>query len=229
MTHPMGRNRGSKSRSRKYFTLLVLGLMLGIVVYVLFGETERINTDSDIAAENVDGTFNSVAAGSTITAAPVSNIQTERRIYFPNAETAGLIVEAYRKPGGWDVADLQNLVGHLEGTPWLGERGNIVLAGHFEDELGRPGPFRYLYFAEVGDRILLQDGSDSVLHIYEVTDVFHTDPTDLEVLRKSETPKLTLITCDDWSYETEVYEQRLVVVAVPVGTSEDLASARAPR
>jgi sortase (surface protein transpeptidase) len=70
---------------------------------------------------------------------------------------------------------------------------------------------------------MLQEGNGP-LHVYVVSEVFRTDPNDLEVLRKSDYDKLTLITCDSWSYESEAYEQRLVVVAQPVGTLDTTTS-----
>lgn len=158
-------------------------------------------------------------ASVTNTQAPTPDLNaelaTERKIFFPNASAAGRIVTARRVPGGWDITYLQDLVGHLEGTPWLGE-GNTVLAGHFEDELGRPGPFRYLYEAKEGDRILIQDGKDAVLQVYVVTVVTRTTPDDLEVLRNTDDTRLTLITCDSWNPERSGYDDRLVVIAEPL-------------
>lgn len=224
MTHPMGRTRGGGLSLGCLGILVIVGLVVGIGAYITFGipgdDSKSSDADRVVSEQNLDDTESQadVDGGDDVFIQPV-----ERHIYFPNAETAGTVVTAYRKPGGWEVSNLQQLVGHLEGTPWLGQSGNIVLAGHFEDELGRPGPFRYLYFAEVGDRIMLQEGNGP-LHVYVVSEVFRTDPNDLEVLRKSDYDKLTLITCDSWSYESEAYEQRLVVVAQPVGTLDTTTS-----
>lgn len=221
MTHPIGRSRQRRINLGCFGFVVMFGIILGIGSFIYFNliDTEDSSNDTpsgDVVDNNVDDSDTRIGD----TTNPEFAEPIERHIYFPNAETAGTIVEAYRKPGGWEVGHLQQLVGHLEGTPWLGEDGNMVLAGHFEDELGRPGPFRYLYFAEIGDRILLQEGNGP-MHVYVVSDVFRTDPTDIEVLRKSDNPKLTLITCDSWSYDTATYEQRLVVVAEPVGTLDN--------
>ncbi|KAB2856639.1 MAG: class F sortase [Anaerolineae bacterium] len=143
----------------------------------------------------------------------IMQMQEDRTSACRDVFKEGVIVEVPRVPGGWDVQNLQSLVGHLEGTAWFGDSGNTVLAGHFEDEVGRPGPFRYLYEAQVGDRIIIQS---ETMMVYEVQQVFSTAPDDLEVLRHTDAPRLTLITCDTWSYETKRYEERLVVVAVPL-------------
>ena len=219
MTHPMGRSRGGGTNLGCFGVLILLGILIGVGAFIYFNVIDNADSpSSDNTANNNPADTSEQNTGVTTGDETDSNFEqpVERRIFFPNAETAGNIVEAYRKPGGWEVSDLQQLVGHLEGTPWLDEGGNMVLAGHFEDELGRPGPFRYLYFAEVGDRILIQEG-DGPMHVYIVNEVFRTDPNDLEILRKSDNPKLTLITCDSWSYQSAAYEQRLVVVAEPVG------------
>ena len=158
-------------------------------------------------------------AADSATPIPAPNVgvdlATGRRIIFPHAGTVGRIVTAQRIPGGWDITYLQDLVGHLEGTPWIGD-GNTVLAGHFEDQIGNPGPFRYLYEAEVGDRIMVQDGEDAPMQIYQVTQVFATSPDDIEVLRNTDTPRLTLITCDDWNPGRQTYDERRVIVAEPI-------------
>jgi LPXTG-site transpeptidase (sortase) family protein len=211
MTHPMGQYKRAGGYQVGCLALfVVIGILLGAASYFYFNPVQNSNPfQSDEESAN---------RPPTLTPPPLSAASSQHRILFPNAEAAGTIVEAYKIPGGWDVSNLQNLVGHLEGTPWLGQNGNIVLAGHFEDELGRPGPFRYLYFAEVGDQILLQDTPDSEPHVYEVREVFRTDPSDVEVLRKSDTPRLTLITCDSWDQGSKVYTERLVVIAEPVTT-----------
>ena len=131
---------------------------------------------------------------------------------------------AVRIPGGWDITYLQDLVGHLEGTSWLGDEGNTVLAGHFEDQLGNPGPFRYLYSAEIGDTITIEDNRTGDIVIYEVTEVFTTAPDNIEVLRHSTTPKLTLITCDSWDPSRETYAERVVVIAEPIGNRPSVPS-----
>jgi len=218
----MGRQRRRGLSLRGIIILIILGIGVGIGAVVFLGSSSPDATDetaNQSAVQDIQPT-----ASPVVTVAAVEGSQTNRKIFFPNAETAGTVVEAYREGGSWDVSQLQDLVGHLEGTPWLGQPGNIVLAGHFEDALGRPGPFRYLYFAQVGDKILLQDGDQQILYVYEVRDVFRTDPNDVEVLRKTDTPRLTLITCDSWSYEQKEYQERLVVVAEPIGTTDESAT-----
>lgn len=219
MSHPMGRYKQGRSNLGCFGVIFILGLVLGLGVYWFYSRGEALPEVADTA--NTPTVATNTTPQPMVTTAPLVTTQSTRRIYFPNAETSGTIVDVFMVPGGWDVSNLQELVGHLEGTSWLGDSGNTVLAGHFEDELGRPGPFRYLYFAEVGDRIFIQEDGVDEFYVYEVTDVFRTDPSNLEILRKTDTPQLTLITCDGWSYESAKYEERLVVIAKPIGTASE--------
>lgn len=82
---------------------------------------------------------------------------------------------------------LAHAVGHLAGTAWPGEAGNVALAGH------RDTFFRPLRHVEVGDVITLATPGGALTYVVEWTAV--TGPTDLEVLAPTTTRTLTLITC----------------------------------
>jgi LPXTG-site transpeptidase (sortase) family protein len=115
----------------------------------------------------------------------------------------------------WDVSWLGDRVGDLEGTGgWPGQPGNFVLAGHssFAD---RPGIFANLMAIQVGQEIELYMGDG--LHRYVVTRTALVDHNDISVVLPSAETKLTLITCDEPSYNGVTYMRRFVVVAVPVG------------
>ncbi len=198
-----------------------IGAVIGIGLFIMNGWPDQPTTNVADVPTTTPPVYATLLPQSLPTISPIINT-----ILFPGVASAGVIVEVPRVPGGWDVQNLQSLVGHLEGTAWFGDSGNTVLAGHFEDEIGRPGPFRYLYEAQVGDRIIIQSAT---MMVYEVQQVFSTAPDDLEVLRHTDAPHLTLITCDAWSYETKRYEERLVVVAVPLyqgapTTTDDLSN-----
>lgn len=238
--HPMQRHMGQSSGPRFgcTFLIILIGLLAGAIFFIAntYPSAESRHANDALARLS---TYEAALHG-TATPEPLSvalddetapeeqptlvptpenlelELATQRKIFFPSAGTSGRIVTVRRMAGGWDVAYLQDLVGHLEGTSWLGDTGNTVLAGHFEDQIGRPGPFRYLYNAQVGDTIIIQDGDDAPLVTYQVTEVFRTDPSDVEVLRHTDSPRITLITCDSWSQSSYTYEERLVVIAEPV-------------
>jgi sortase A len=82
---------------------------------------------------------------------------------------------------------LRRGVGHLADTAWLGEKGNVVLAGH------RDTVFRSLREIQLGDRIDVR-AANRVVH-YEVQSTIVVSPETLSVLAASDGNTLTLITC----------------------------------
>lgn len=82
--------------------------------------------------------------------------------------------------------------GHLADTPWLGQPGNVVLAGH------RDTVFRPLERIRVGD--VIEVAGHSGVARYAVTSTKIVEPTDISVLDPSETNTLTLITCFPFVY-----------------------------
>ena len=139
---------------------------------------------------------------------------------YPNANltapTAGInasIVDVYLDGQSWDVSQLGNNVGHLQGTGWFGQAGNIALAGHVEMADGTTGIFRNIEKMAKGDPITLSLGA--LQQKYQVTDVKRVKPDDLSVLTPSKADTITLITCDIGAYNLlqNTYGDRVVVVA----------------
>lgn len=89
-----------------------------------------------------------------------------------------------------DILDLG--AGHLADTPWLGQAGNVVLAGH------RDTVFRPLEHVRIGDVIEVTGHSTTMR--YAVTSTTIVDPTDVSVLEASAENTLTLITCFPFVY-----------------------------
>jgi LPXTG-site transpeptidase (sortase) family protein len=121
------------------------------------------------------------------------------------------VVDVYLDGESWNVRELGAYAGHLEGTTWIGQPGNLALAGHVELPDGRPGIFARLETIEAGDPIILS--LDGVEQHYTVTEVKRVEPDDLTVLYPSTTDKITLITCDDYDFIQNSYLERVVVVA----------------
>ena len=88
---------------------------------------------------------------------------------------------------GDDDATLEKAVGHLPDTvlPW--EPGNSALAGH------RDTFFRPLRGVRVGDEIRLT--SPRGVLVYQVSETFITDPSDIGILKARGRNELTLVTC----------------------------------
>ena len=77
--------------------------------------------------------------------------------------------------------------GHLPDTPWIGQRGNVVIAGH------RDTTFRPLKDARAGDVITISAGAATKR--YRVSSTQIVKPSDVSVLEPGKDNSLTLITC----------------------------------
>lgn len=141
-------------------------------------------------------------------------IPADTTILIPSLGLFANIVEVYLDGVSWDVSQLEMNVGHLQGTPWLGENGNVVLSGHVEMRDGRSGIFSRLNEVTVGERIEIN--SEGETRIYQVTDVRVTTPDDLEPILPTTTDQLTLITCGGYDFFQNAYLDRIIVVAQPV-------------
>jgi sortase A len=93
---------------------------------------------------------------------------------------------------GDSAAILRLGVGHLAETALPGHAGNVVLAGH------RDTFFRPLNRVRVGDEITLKTEAGAFRYRVESTSVVR--PSDVQVLRPTDQPTLTLITCYPFSY-----------------------------
>jgi len=87
---------------------------------------------------------------------------------------------------------LRSGVGHLSDTPWIGQGGNVALAGH------RDTVFRSLRRIQSGDVIEIATAERSVRYRVETTAV--VPPGDLSVLEPSSRSTLTLITCYPFTF-----------------------------
>jgi LPXTG-site transpeptidase (sortase) family protein len=159
------------------------------------------------------------ATATPITAAgAVTPAAIDRLIIAEKAKlNAEIMIAPFGKTVNWEISMLQQRAGHLEGTPDIGQGGNVVLAGHVEMEDGAPGPFAYLRNLQPGDSISIvirKDNKPQIL-FYAVTEVKDVAPDDISVMRNHGFEELTLITCDDWDQGQGKYLSRVIVHARP--------------
>ncbi len=100
-------------------------------------------------------------------------------------------------------------VGHLPDTPWIGQGGNVALAGH------RDTVFRSLRKIQTGDVIEIATAKTLVRYRVEKTAVVSAD--DLTVLESSNSSTLTLITCYPFTFFGAAPD-RFIVRAKEIGT-----------
>jgi sortase A len=123
---------------------------------------------------------------------------------------------------GTDELTLNRGAGRIIGTARLGEPGNTGIAGH------RDGFFRGLKDIGPGDKLdLILPGSTEQ---YVVSAIQITTPEDVSVLKPTDTPALTLVTCYPF-YFVGSAPQRFIVRAVisPAnGSGSSVARAEIP-
>lgn len=111
----------------------------------------------------------------------------------------------------WKVDHLgEDFVGHLEGTASPGDSSNVVLAGHVTLAHNVYGPFAGLGQLEPGDSIIVYAGDQP--YTYSVDSRQLVNRTDVQVTYPTDTGRVTLITCSNWSDELGAYQERLIVV-----------------
>lgn len=102
----------------------------------------------------------------------------------------------------WEA--LKKGVGHLPGSAYPGERGNMYLAAH-NDIFGEI--FRYLHELEPGDEFFVYAGEEQFRYVVREKRII--EPTDVEVMYPTTEPVATLQTCYPYLIDTH----RLVVIA----------------
>jgi sortase A len=128
-----------------------------------------------------------VAAGDTV-----------GRIEIPRLGVSAII------KAGTDARTLQLAVGHIPGTAFPGEPGNIGLAAH------RDTFFRRLRDIQSDDEIRLTTPDGSYTYRVSRTDI--VEPEDVWVLDPTDHPALTLVTCYPFNYVGSA-PQRFIVRA----------------
>lgn len=194
--------------------VLILGMVMGFVFFGLDNRPIPINANEPEpvapAAPYVTGPYR---PGPLVAAEPEPDYSLDHRgaLTIPGAGVRANIVDAFLDGVSWDIGSLGANIGHLEGTAWDGQPGNIVLAGHVETTNGGRGVFASLEGLAEGDLIVLTVGEEE--RQYRVSQVARVAPDDLTPLYPSQKDRLTLITCDSYDFFWNVYNERVVVVA----------------
>ncbi|MGH9347584.1 MAG: class D sortase [Vicinamibacterales bacterium] len=182
--------------------LLVLGIVcLGYYAYVsaetvLYQTYENRELDAILASRVT--THAPPAAGAARPRATASGA-TVGRIEIPRLRVSAII------KAGTDARTLQLAVGHIPGTAFPGEGGNVGLAGH------RDTFFRRLRDIRPDDEIRVAMPDRTFRYRVERTNV--VEPRDVWVLDPTAYPALTLVTCYPFTYVGSA-PQRFIVRAL---------------
>jgi sortase A len=109
------------------------------------------------------------------------------RIVIPRIEVDSIVVEL---AGLDDLENLNKGPGHIPGTAWPGEPGNMVISGH---RTTYGAPFNRIDELEPGDEIIIYTASGRF--DYAVSETLVVVPTDLSVLDQAGETRLTLTSC----------------------------------
>ncbi len=209
--------------------LIIVGLVAGIV-FVLLDNPSAPTVDTSPSPDNTESAIEPTAdsqvveatnAVPTVNAPFAPDIPVDTALFIPSAGILSPIQRVYIDGtiGSWNVSRLGNNIGHLEGTSWLPDDGNVVLSGHVELAGGDRGIFANLHELNIGERVVIQhEGMD---YHYDIVSVGITEPTDLTPLYPTNDGinRLTLITCGDYDFLSNSYLERVIVVAEQVQVS----------
>jgi sortase A len=186
-------------------TLMVLGVLLlayvGSQYYQMHKEQQRLRTVWEQQQK---------AQPSTVSKAQPTPDDGLIRLEIPKIDLTAIVVD------GTTRKDLKNGPGRIVGTPLPGEPGNAVISAH------RDTFFRHIYELKAGDEINVQRNGQTVK--FSVTGKKIVDPDDLSVLKQTQDPQLTLITCYP-TYYIGPAPQRLVVFSKLIPSGDDKTQA----
>ena len=115
------------------------------------------------------------------------------------------------------IESLKTGVSQYNNTAKPGQIGNSVIVGHSSDFPWSDGKYKNIFSLldklVIGDQIIVPFGNDK--YIYEVSDSRVVKPTELSVLRKTDIPTLTLLTC----YPVGTTRNRLIITAVLISNN----------
>ncbi len=207
--------RNQRTGSSFSLTLvIILGVLVGVgyLIHDNWGTVPGLNSVSP-SLPDMTATVPPVIASATpqVVASAPQEITTGAIFYAPTAGIHTRIVPSYLNGESWDVNDLGQYAGHLQGTAWVGQPGNVVLAGHAEVFDGDQGIFSKLEELLVGDPLIItQDGRE---YLYNVVEIKRVEPDDLSAFYPDTNQRLTLTTCSDYDFLANIYRERVVVIA----------------
>ena len=139
------------------------------------------------------------------------DISPANRIVIPNLNLDTVVKYVPYDGLTWLIGGLKQEVAWMGNTSWPGLGSNTALAGHVTLRSGGDGPFRNLADLMVGDEVMVY--TDLNIYTYRVREKQAVDSEDLSVIKPSNDPQITLITCTDWDLKQKIYLKRLIVYA----------------
>jgi LPXTG-site transpeptidase (sortase) family protein len=147
------------------------------------------------------------------------------RIFIPKINVSAPVITDTKTydQGPVQLALRRGVVQYGTASASPGQKGNTVLIGHSSGQLWAPGDYKFVFTMLdklVNDDRILVDYKGT-RYIYRVSESKVVPPTDLSVLRASDTPELTLITCTPVGSS----KNRLVITARQISPKPETATA----
>jgi LPXTG-site transpeptidase (sortase) family protein len=139
---------------------------------------------------------------------------------LPDLGVQAPIVSVPFAGGGWDVSWLGSSAGYLPGSAFPTWPGNTVLTGHVWDAHNRPGIFVDLKQLRYNDRIAIHAWGATYLYAVRESRLISPQAVDI-VMQHKELDWVTLLTCEDYRFNSEGYIFRRMVRAVLVEVVPD--------
>ncbi|HEV7674518.1 MAG TPA: class D sortase [Candidatus Angelobacter sp.] len=178
----MDRARALSAKARPLFNRRVMSLALVVIGVVLLGYVAGEYWGMYRSQKNLEVEWQRQAATVSIPGkAPISPDQMLTRLQIPKIQVDAIVVE------GASRRELSAGPGHMKQTAQPGETGNAVITAH------RDTFFRHIYELNKGDQIQVRRSGR--IFTYEVTGKRVVMPEDISVIKPTDNPQLTLITC----------------------------------
>ena len=180
--------RRRRSNVLRWFAniLLIAGLMAVAVSVASFITTAAWQQWQNRAFDRVRAVAGKQAQSPKQIGTHVENGAILGRLVIPRLHVQSIIRE------GSDTRVLSVALGHIPGTAFPGQQGNIGVAGH------RDTLFRSLRHVRDNDEITFE--TPGATYVYRVKSTEIVKPTDVAVLNPGPTRELTLVTCYPFDY-----------------------------
>jgi sortase A len=178
----MERAKALAAKARPLLNRRVISLALVVIGVVLLGYVAGQYWGMYRSQKNLEAEWQRQAATVSVPGkAPVSPDQMLTRLQIPKIQMDAIVVE------GASRRELSEGPGHMKQTAQPGETGNAVITAH------RDTFFRHIYELNKGDQIQVRRSGR--IFTYEVTGKRIVMPEDVSVIKPTNNPQLTLITC----------------------------------
>ena len=135
---------------------------------------------------------------------------TDMVLKLPTLNVELPIVGVPKTEDGWDVSWLSDQAGYLSNTAYPTWAGNTVLTAHVWTANNQPGPFIGIRHMKYGDPFTIEAFGKTFVYEVRQNQVIKASDID-KVMQHEENDWVTLVTCEDYHDDSNIYSHRRVV------------------